>query len=195
MEKSQQHGRKASIQRCCRTCRSTWPLSLGEDHTIFPKLIRYPFFWKSQVLGFRFRCFDSQVISLVMLQLCTLFMLPVERALFMTGLVCLFENKELAVVIMRFWWLCSHLSFPSFNHQPDWIGGNLGEMPFCMGCVKVWLPKYEKCSSFSLTVANQLPRVLRNFKLEKHCTGITCLYERSRARRMAQTPPFLEASP
>ena len=31
----------------------------------------------------------NKVISLVMLQLCTLFMLPVERALFMTGLVSL----------------------------------------------------------------------------------------------------------
>ena len=43
-----------------------------------------------------------QVISLVMLQLCTLFMLPVERALFMTGLVSLGDD----VVMVKMWWTC-----------------------------------------------------------------------------------------
>ena len=41
----------------------------------------------------------AQVISLVMLQLCTLFMLPVERALFMTGLVSLGDGEN----VVKMW--------------------------------------------------------------------------------------------
>ena len=40
-----------------------------------------------------------KVISLVMLQLCTLFMLPVERALFMTGLVSLAVTRGDMMII------------------------------------------------------------------------------------------------
>ena len=46
--------------------------------------------------GFSVRVVDiSKVISLVLLQLCALCMLPVERALFMTGLVSLVQQTFL----------------------------------------------------------------------------------------------------